>query len=153
MKTGVKTMIIEINGDLFEDLSRFDVVVHGCNCFSTMGAGVAKIVREKFPMAFLIDKKSKLRPMEKLGKITHTEHLTKPIIVNAYIQYQWVGKKNIDYDAVRSCMRLIKKEFSGKRIGMPKIGSGLAGGDWDVIKRIIEEELANENVVVVAMIK
>lgn len=146
-------MIIEIDGDLFENLSRFDVVVHGCNCFSTMGAGVAKIVKEKFPMAFLIDKKSKLRPMEKLGKITHTEHLTKPIIVNAYIQYQWVGKKNIDYDAVRSCMRLIKKEFSGKRIGMPKIGSGLAGGDWDVIKRIIEEELANENVVVVAMIK
>jgi len=27
------------------------------------------------------------------------------------------------------------------RIGYPKIGAGLAGGDWDVISRIIDDEL------------
>lgn len=139
----------EILGDLFEKPEQFDVIVHGCNCFSTMGAGVAKIVKEKFPYAFLVDKNSKLTPQEKLGKITHTTGLTKPIIVNAYTQYQWKGKHNVDYDAIRNSMKLIKKQFSGKKIGMPKIGAGLAGGDWSLIKEIINEELVNEDVTVV----
>jgi len=139
----------EILGDLFEKPEQFDVIVHGCNCFSTMGAGVAKMVKEKFPYAFLVDKNSKLTPQEKLGNITHTTGLTKPIIVNAYTQYQWKGKHNVDYDAIRSSMKLIKKQFSGKKIGMPKIGAGLAGGDWNFIKKIIDEELVDENVIVV----
>lgn len=39
-------------------------------------------------------------------------------------------------------MRRIAREFAGCRIGYPKIGAGLAGGDWTVIRAIIEEELA-----------
>jgi O-acetyl-ADP-ribose deacetylase (regulator of RNase III) len=139
----------EILGDLFDNHEQFDVIVHGCNCFSTMGAGVAKIIKGKFPYAFIVDKNSKLTPIEKLGKITHTSSsLTKPIIVNAYTQFQWKGKHNVDYDAIRCCMKLIKKEFSGKKLGMPKIGAGLAGGDWNIIKKIIDEELINEDVTV-----
>lgn len=139
----------EVEGDLFENPERFDVIVHGCNCFSTMGAGVAKIIKEKYPYAFLVDKNSKMTPNEKLGKITHTTGLTKPIIVNAYTQFQWKGKHNADYEAIRSSMKLIKKQFSGKKIGMPKIGAGLAGGDWNIIKKIIDDELIDENVTVI----
>ena len=39
----------------------------------------------------------------------------------------------------------IKRDFTGQRIGYPLIGAGLAGGDWNVISKIIEEELENEN--------
>ena len=39
----------------------------------------------------------------------------------------------------------IRTNFTGKRIGYPLIGAGLAGGDWKVISKIIEEELKNEN--------
>lgn len=72
------------------------------------------------------------------------------IVVNAYTQfdYQGAGVK-VDYDAVRSCMRWIGKKFSGKRIGLPKIGAGLAGGDWDLIQSIIEEELSSEDVTLI----
>jgi O-acetyl-ADP-ribose deacetylase (regulator of RNase III) len=42
-------------------------------------------------------------------------------------------------------MKAIKTAFSGKRIGYPKIGAGLAGGDWDIIYPIICEELAGEH--------
>jgi O-acetyl-ADP-ribose deacetylase (regulator of RNase III) len=31
------------------------------------------------------------------------------------------------------------------RIGYPAIGAGLAGGDWEVISSIIEEELKGED--------
>jgi O-acetyl-ADP-ribose deacetylase (regulator of RNase III) len=35
--------------------------------------------------------------------------------------------------------------FSGKRIGYPKIGAGLAGGDWNIISSIIDKELIGED--------
>ena len=137
----------EILGDLFENPEQFDVIVHGCNCFSTMGAGVAKIIKEKYPLAFMVDRNSKLTPEEKLGKITYTTS-TKQIIINAYTQFQWKGKHNVDYNAIKSCMKMIKKRFSGTKIGMPKIGAGLAGGDWNIIKKIIDEELIDEDITI-----
>ncbi len=46
-------------------------------------------------------------------------------------------------------MGWIKKHYPGRRIGLPKIGAGLAGGDWPTIAAIIEEELAGEDVTLV----
>ncbi len=42
-------------------------------------------------------------------------------------------------------MKVIKQQFTGKKIAYPKIGAGLAGGDWDIIYPIICEELAGEH--------
>eukprot|EP00523_Entomoneis_sp_CCMP467_P010418 CAMPEP_0168725816 /NCGR_PEP_ID=MMETSP0724-20121128/4350_1 /TAXON_ID=265536 /ORGANISM="Amphiprora sp., Strain CCMP467" /LENGTH=171 /DNA_ID=CAMNT_0008772615 /DNA_START=172 /DNA_END=687 /DNA_ORIENTATION=- len=67
-------------------------------------------------------------------------------IVNGYTQYHWRGKGRLaDYDAIRSVMRLVKQEFSGKRIAYPKIGCGLAKGDWTIVANIIEQELDGED--------
>jgi O-acetyl-ADP-ribose deacetylase (regulator of RNase III) len=46
-------------------------------------------------------------------------------------------------------MRKINHRFKGKHIGLPKIGAGLAGGDWDRIKKIIQSELTDCIVTVV----
>ena len=67
------------------------------------------------------------------------------IIVNAYTQNHWRGKGILaDYAAIRAAMRQVKAQFAGKRIGYPKIGAGLARGDWATIAPIIDEELAGE---------
>ena len=50
-----------------------------------------------------------------------------------------------DYDAIRGAFREIKTRYAGKRIGYPRIGAGLAGGDWDTIATIIDEELGGED--------
>lgn len=50
-----------------------------------------------------------------------------------------------DYVAIAGVMREVKLRFSGKRIGYPKIGAGLAGGDWNRISSIIASELAGEH--------
>jgi O-acetyl-ADP-ribose deacetylase (regulator of RNase III) len=47
---------------------------------------------------------------------------------------------------INPALLLIKDSFSGLSIGLPKIGAGLAGGDWKLIVSIIEEELAGEDV-------
>ena len=139
----------EIIGDLIEQAEEFDVIAHGCNCYNNMGAGIAPQIKRKFREAYLIDCQTQYGNKKKLGTITYTEN-TKPIVVNAYTQYRYGrGKRNANYDAIRSCMKEIKKNFSGMKIGLPKIGAGLSGGDWPTISKIIEEELKGEDVTIV----
>ena len=45
---------------------------------------------------------------------------------------------------MRNLFRLIREKFPGKKIGFPKIGAGLAGGDWSHIVEIIADELRGE---------
>ncbi len=135
-----------IKGDLIKlaKNGEFDVIIHGCNCFCTMGAGIAKAIKENFPEAYEVDKATKKGDPLKLGTIS-TTYKTKTVIVNAYTQFNWGRGKQVDYDAVRSAMLEVKKRFSGNRIGYPKIGAGLAGGDWSVISGIIDEVLDGED--------
>jgi O-acetyl-ADP-ribose deacetylase (regulator of RNase III) len=131
----------------------FDLIVHGCNCFNTMGAGIAKGIKAAFPEAYAADCKTTKGSRTKLGACSFAEvnaNGKRLVIVNAYTQFDWRGRgTKVDYEAVRSCMRWIKDSFPGLRIGLPMIGAGLAGGDWKKIALIIEEELAGEDVTLV----
>lgn len=143
-----------VKGDLLSlaAAGTFDVLVHGCNCFNTMGAGIAKTIRDQFPAAYDVDLKTKSGDRNKLGTITTATIQSGDhefVIVNAYTQYDFRGSKNADYEAIRAAFKMIKSEFAGKRIGYPLIGAGLAGGDWDVISKIIDEELTGEDHTVV----
>ncbi len=42
-------------------------------------------------------------------------------------------------------MTEVKLHFSGRRIGYPLIGAGLAKGNWKLISQIIDEELEGED--------
>jgi O-acetyl-ADP-ribose deacetylase (regulator of RNase III) len=76
-------------------------------------------------------------------------------VVNAYTQFMYGTNhtdgvsKPLDYEALTLCLRKINHIFKGQHIGMPKIGSGLAGGDWDRIKDIIQVELRDMQVSVI----
>jgi len=127
----------------------FDVIVHGCNCFHVAGAGVARAVRENFPSAYAADRSTPEGDRAKLGTVSHVDIVTPHgilTVVNGYTQYDFTGTGMlVDYDAVRHVMREVKKRWSGKRIGYPRLGAGLAGGDWKIIAAIIEEELQGED--------
>jgi O-acetyl-ADP-ribose deacetylase (regulator of RNase III) len=140
-----------IRGDLVKLAlaGEFDVIIHGCNCQCAMGAGIAKAIKSTFPEAYDADLKTEKGARDKLGTISYAEVERDGrtiILVNGYTQFHWRGSGVLaDYDAIRSVMREVKSKFSGKRIGYPKIGAGLAKGDWGVISGIIVEELAGED--------
>ena len=144
-----------IEGDLIKKAKEgdFDLIAHGCNCFCTMGAGIAKGIKSAFPEAFEADRVTHKGSKEKLGTCSFAKIEREGInliVVNAYTQFDYHGPGiKVDYDAVRSCMKWIKDNFEGKRIGLPKIGAGLAGGDWERISQIIDEELTGEDVTLV----
>lgn len=138
-------------GDLIQKASAgdFDVIIHGCNCFCTMGAGIAKTIKQVFPAAYAADLTTVAGDNTKLGTYSVAQVAIQSgtlLIVNAYTQYQWRGAgRKADYAAIRQVFRLIKQNYAGKRIGYPAIGAGLAGGDWSIITAIIDEELAGED--------
>ncbi len=140
----VKGNIIE----LFKD-DNFDIIVHGCNCFCTMNAGIAKQLKKDFPEIEQMDNLTLAGDLTKLGKVTtiivELNHGT-GIIVNGYIQYKYGNDKvHVNYSALRNVFKYIKENYSGKRIAYPKIGAGLAGGDWTIISGIINQELDGED--------
>lgn len=140
-----------IDGDLLSLGAEgvFDLIVHGCNCFNTMGAGIAKSIADRFPAAYQADLRTVKGAREKLGTITVADiecgdHML--TIVNAYTQYDIKrGIINANYDAIRQSFRVIKSRYHGKRLGYPMIGAGLAGGNWEIISSIIEDELTGED--------
>lgn len=46
-------------------------------------------------------------------------------------------------------MRNINKQYKGKHIGLPLIGAGLAGLDWDMVYKIIKDNLTDMDVTIV----
>jgi O-acetyl-ADP-ribose deacetylase (regulator of RNase III) len=156
-------MIKYIDGDLIKlaKEGHFDVITHGCNCFCTMGAGIAPQMAKAFGCdTFMMENLKYKGNINKLGTIDYeiqpifgsSKNL---IVVNSYTQYRYGrnhadgNKTPVDYDAIRLCMRKINRIFKGKTIGLPMIGAGLAGGDWKIIEKIIEEELVDMDVRVV----
>lgn len=146
-------MINEKKGNLFNEINDFDVLIHGCNCFCSMGKGFALPVKERYPSAYTADKLTIKGDKSKLGKYSlgfHKEKDKTLTIINAYTQYRYgYGGPHFDMNAWKSVLKLIKLNFSGKRFVLPKIGSGLAGGDWLAIRKVLEEELGDEDVWVI----
>ena len=140
-----------IKGDLIKlALNRqFDVIVHQVNCFNTFGSGIARQIAIELPEAAIADNYTKRGDITKMGTIG-VVYIQRGdvnfIVVNAYAQYGCnINKVNADYDAIRKCFKQIKNRFSGKRIGYPKIACGLAKGNWEIVSKIIDEELDGED--------
>ena len=138
-------------GDLLDLFNRkkIDILVHGCNCFNTMGAGIAKQIKEKYIDAYNADLLTIKGDKNKLGTYSISKINETQYIINAYTQYYYFGKRPLNYKALRNVFKLINKNFSNKIIGIPKIGAGLAKGDWNIIKNIIEEETTNNKLICV----
>ncbi|MDQ1270222.1 MAG: hypothetical protein QG618_1532 [Thermodesulfobacteriota bacterium] len=126
----------------------FDVIIHGCNCFCTMGAGIARQIRTHFPQAWEADLATASGDRSKLGSYSKACVNTpsgRLYVINAYTQYHYSGDGVlVDYDAIKKVFSALKKQFSGNRMAYPKIGAGLAKGDWNMISNIIDSALDGE---------
>lgn len=145
----------------------FDVIAQGCNCFCTQGKGLAPQMAKSFatnnPMVYYLESPTCKGDIDKLGRIEtafgwlqnglywpwkiwaedEPNKYPRLEVVNCYTQYHWDLKtKPFDYEAFTLCMRKINKLYANKHIGLPMIGSHLAGGDWNRIEKIIEQELS-----------
>ena len=138
-------MLKHTKGNLLDlaEAGEFDVVVQGCNCFNTMGGGIAREIAERYPQASTVDNLTARGDIMKLGNWTDCSvqvGMTKFEIVNAYTQYNMSrGTDVFEYTAFELILQKLVHVYGTKRIGLPYIGMGLAGGDKEVILDMIAE--------------
>jgi len=145
-------MLKHAKGNLIDmaEAGLFDVIVHGCNCHNTMGSGIAREIRERYPEAYSIDtayhKSLSLdfdyqgSEIEKLGTYSVAD-AEKFKIINAYTQVGFLprGNDHFEYESFHLILRKLAAAYPKDRIGFPRIGQGLAGGNPIRINKMLED--------------
>lgn len=138
----------ELQGDLLTlaDTGMFDVVAHGCNCFHTMGAGIARQIAQRYPEALEADRKTLYGSRLKLGTLSVAQVTTPSgyplVIANLYTQHSYGGEHPLEYRALEECLETLAIQYADKRVGIPWIGCGLAGGDVGKVREMLGIVLA-----------
>jgi O-acetyl-ADP-ribose deacetylase (regulator of RNase III) len=142
-----------IKGDLIKlaEEGKFQIIIHGCNCFNTMGGGIARQLADKYPKVKEVDSKTIRGDKEKLGRCTMVKIISGQVnftVVNAYTQYEMSNTKDVfEYDHFEAFLSRFSQTLPGYtqgvlrkvNVGFPQIGAGLAGGDWSRISKMIEK--------------
>lgn len=132
-------------------------IVHGCNAQGVMGSGVALAVKVRYPECYDDYHYHHLEHGLALGENIPWLRPDKKLVVwNAITQHKY-GKSDtryVSYDALERCFSaingIIKLSLNEslsfyrykdvpQHIHIPMIGAGLGGGNWEVIKTIIEQ--------------
>lgn len=147
-----------IEGNLLDlaEAGHFDVIVHGCNCFHTMRSGIAGQITQRYPEVIEADRATPYGARSKLGTIstsTISRNGREFVIVNAYTQHRY-GRNGVfaEVPAIESAFREVAARFPGKRIGYPRVGAGLAGGDWNEIAPVIAAALEGQDATLVEFV-
>ena len=128
-------------GDVFASPYRF--ILHGCNAQGVMGAGFALQVKKQYPFAYKEYMSIYKEKGLSLGETQFVKCRDRTII-NSVTQHHYgrtQGVRYVSYDAIAMSLAMVEETLYGETVAMPKIGAGLAGGDWNVIESIIESEL------------
>lgn len=133
------------------------VIVHQANCQNTMGSGIARSIREMYPVAYEADTHAAKSKSNILGNISvgFNTILDIPdndprnkIIINVYGQDLYGrDSRKTNYEAIYCGFEKVKEFLiENKRtvVGFPKLmGCALAGGNWKIVKTMIEEVFAD----------
>jgi O-acetyl-ADP-ribose deacetylase (regulator of RNase III) len=140
--------IIEVNTNLLE--YQLDGFGHQCNCFHTMGAGIAASIKTKYPEAYKADLVFGRRgDISKLGKMSVAKTYDEKYVYNLYGQYSMGGwNRQTNYEALYTALEKVKEHALNnlvKRLGFPRnMGCVLGGGDWRVVSALIESVFSGE---------
>ena len=157
-------------GDLLE--SDCDYICHQVNCQGKMNSGIAKSIREKWPVVYQ-NYMAKYEASQKiwldlyggyedapgpdeilLGDIQIVnintpgadERVQQVINMFAQQHYGYDGRRYTSYDAFWNCLNLIKQTVpKGSKIGFPGyIGCVRGGANWGVIYEMINQVLEED---------
>jgi O-acetyl-ADP-ribose deacetylase (regulator of RNase III) len=126
-----------IEGSLLD--SEEFVIAHGCNAQGVMKSGVAKAIRERYPFVYNDYKNWEKRHALRLGDVITSGNFDR-IILNI-ISQEYYGRDPsvvyVSYDAIAKAVGRINA-MGLTRVAFPKIGAGLANGNWNIIASILE---------------
>lgn len=122
-------------------------IVHGCNAQGVMGSGVALAVKRKFPKAY----EDYIRIYNDHGLelgVAYPYAIYSDLIVWNAITQDGFGSltRNTSYDSIQTCFEQINETLNQAKsshceLHIPKIGAARGGGNWEIIREIIEQTM------------
>jgi O-acetyl-ADP-ribose deacetylase (regulator of RNase III) len=131
-----------VAGDLFANVYKAQAFAHGCNCQGSMGAGIARGFRDRYPSMYEeYRSRCKAQPRQfNLGDVWLWKDERRPWVFNLGTQEgYWHARAS--YDAIEEAltrMRALAEAEGVQRIAMPRIGVGHGGLSWKKVRLIIE---------------
>jgi len=126
------------------------IICHQVNAQGVMGAGLAAQIKMKYPIVYrdYIDayNKGKLE----LGSVIISKINDNLFVLSLVGQLNYGrGRKFTDYNALKKAFLKVKKaqEITKLDVYLPyKIGCGLGGGSWNIVKSLIERYIPNAKI-------
>lgn len=133
-----------VNGDMFVE----PAIAHGCNIHGVMGAGVATIVRARFPDAYRVYVKACAAGAFGLGDVQRWTDGTATVF-NLGTQVRPGRDARLDAIELAVTRLVVICELEGiPVVGVPRLGCGIGGLDWEDVRDAIERAAAGSAVVV-----
>lgn len=137
------------------------IIVHCCNDVGGWGSGFVVALGSRFPASeqayrdwFKIGSHVDASGPPGLGEVQLVD-VGDGVSVANLIGQHGVGRAPdggvpVRYEAIREGLRKVRgrARAMGATVHMPRMGAGLAGGDWGAVERIVEDELVAHGVAV-----
>jgi len=130
------------------------IIVHVCNDIGGWGRGFVVALSKSWP-----EPEQRYRAWQRgeekipfaLGEVQFVQVAENIWVANMIGQHDVRtigGVPPVRYDAIRKALKRVAAEAAQLKasIHMPRIGCGLAGGKWEEVGRIVEQELTNKSV-------
>ncbi|AUR85850.1 macro domain protein [Vibrio phage 1.081.O._10N.286.52.C2] len=134
------------------------LMAQGCNCFIAQGSGIAGQLRE-FPEVYQADiDYGRKGDVTKLGELSvalfadNTPGHLDAAVFNLYTQFSMgTNKQHAEYAAIKMAVEAMCRDAYAAHnpIYVPLIGAGLAGGDWELIRQIIDKASGTTEIIIV----
>lgn len=134
------------------DVSGRALIAHVCNDVGAWGAGFSGALSRRYPVAkqVYLDNPKTLGVTQLPIWVSH-----RPIIIANMIAQRGLRSPSnpvpLDYTALETCLMSVGMFASstGVSIHMPRIGCGLAGGDWSRVVEILRRAIDQNTTVVI----
>lgn len=151
--------LTHLQGDATKPISAGNkIIVHCCNDLGGWGAGFVLALSRRWPeperQYRWWAEASGVLPEFQLGEVQFVQVERDTIVANLIGQHGCGysgGKPPIRYEAIREGLRKVAQSAKSNNatVHMPKMGAGLAGGDWQIIEAIVRETLVDAGIPVV----
>lgn len=142
-------MIHYKKGDVIQALidSEIQCMAHGVNCQGGFGSGIAGQLAERIPYARERYIEKHLLEGWSLGEVQETISKEGLIVLNCATQYTYgrSPQRYVNYDSIYIVLDKLKKycENNDRSLGLPRIGCGLAGGNWNIVDSMLNAVFKN----------
>jgi ribA/ribD-fused uncharacterized protein len=138
-----------VSGDLFDNEHAVRAFAHGCNCRGSMGAGIARTFRARYPAMYEeYRRRCKAEPrLFNLGDCWLWKADDQPWVFNLGTQ-EGYWRSRASYEAVEAALRTMRAQADAEGItgiAMPRIGVGYGGLSWRKVRAIVEAVFGDWN--------